>query len=193
MTDIFHRFRPTLRQAAVAAVVAALALAAISFARAPAATLEAIRDAAARRDSAEMARRIDLPALKHSLGRLLLRQMGMALPDNGASDRQLVGQFIVAGALVGPLVNTLVTPEAIIALLQGRVALRNVASAGGADGPQSAAKTHIEWRGLSTVRVWVKTPAGQPLLVLVLRRDGLTWRLAGAEEAATPQSELPTR
>ena len=42
-----------------------------------------------------------------------------------------------------------------------------------------------EWT-LSTVRGTVMTPAGEPGLVLLLRRDGLSWRLAGVEgHAAT--------
>ena len=161
--------------------LALLILAVVGFLRAPETTVEAIRDAAARRDTAELARRIDHGALKQSLGRLLLRQMGMAMPDDGGDNRKLMSQFIVAGALVAPLVETLVTPEGIAALLEGQIAAPRVPAPGAAPDQRPPPKIHYAWSGLSTVRGTVMTPAGEALLVLVLRRDGLTWRLAGVE------------
>ena len=154
--------------------LALLVLVGIGFFRGPAGTLAALHEAARARDSAAMARLIDGEALRHSLGRLLLQQTGAALPDDGGNDRQLLSQFIVAGALVRPVVETQVTPEGILALLQGRIGPRPLTDA-------PLPRTEMAWSGLSTVRATVMGAAGDPALVLVLRRDGLSWKLAGVE------------
>lgn len=185
-----ERFGGLTRLAAGAAIALVL-FSVIGFVRGPAATVDALRDAAGRRDTAEIARRTDGPALRHSLGRLLLQQTGAALPEDGGNDRQMLGQFIIAGALVKPLVETLVTPEGIAALLEGQIAARPVAPRGAGSDPRPASKISFEWNGLSTVRGTVMTPAGDPGLVLVLQRDGLSWRLAGVEAKIAPV--LPAR
>ncbi len=154
--------------------LALLVLVVVGFFRGPASTLDELREAARSRDAAELARRIDGPALRHSLGRLLLQQTGAALPEDGGNDRQLMSQFIIAGALVKPLVETLVTPEGIAALLQGHIGPRPLN-----DAPPP--RTDLAWSGLSTVRATVMGAAGDPSLVLVLRRNGLSWQLAGVE------------
>ena len=166
--------------------LALLLLAAVALLRGPAATLDALRDAAVRRDTAEIARRIDGPALRHSLGRLLLQQMGMALPDDGGDNRQLLSQFIISGALVKPLVETLVTPEGIAALLDGQIAARRLLPFGAGTEQRPPPKISTSWHSGSTVHATVMTPAGDALLVLVLVRNGLTWRLAGVEAATVP-------
>lgn len=180
-----------LARLAAGVTIALVLLAIFGFLRGPEATVSALRDAAARRDAAELGRRIDGPALRHSLGRLLLQQTGAALPDDGGNDRQMLSQFIVAGALVKPLVETLVTPEGIAALLEGQIAPRPVAPRGAGSDPRPPPKISFAWSGLSTVRGTVMTPAGDPGLVLLLRRDGLSWRLAGVE--ADTVTVLPAR
>jgi len=160
-------------------VVALLLLTAVGYFRGPASTLAALHDAARARDSAAVAGLIDGEALRHSLGRLLLQQTGAALPEDGGNDQKLLSQFIVVGALVRPVVETLVTPEGILALLQGRIAPRPL-------GDATPSRTELAWSGLSTVRAMVMGAAGEPSLILVLRRHGLSWRLAGVE--AVPQS-----
>jgi hypothetical protein len=154
--------------------LALLVLVVVGFFRGPASTLDALREAARNRDAAELARRIDGPALRHSLGRLLLQQTGAALPEDGGNDRKLMSQFIIAGALVKPLVETLVTPEGIAALLQGHIGPRPLS-----DAPRP--RTDLTWSGLSTVRATVMGAAGDPSLILVMRRNGLSWQLAGVE------------
>ena len=179
-----------LTRLAAGATIALVLFAIIGFLWGPAASLDALREAAARRDSAEIARRIDGPALRHSLGRLLLQQTGSALPGDGGNDRQLLGQFIVAGALVRPLVETLVAPDGIAALLEGHIAPRPLAPGGPGSGPRTPPKLAWAWDGLSTARATVMTPTGDPALVLVLRRDGFSWRLAGVEASAMTAASL---
>jgi hypothetical protein len=168
-----------------AAIVLALGLlGGAGFLRAPEAALDALRDAAVHRDAAALAQHLDGPALRHSLGRLLLQQMGVALPDDAGNDRQLMGQFIIAGALVKPLVETLVTPDGIAALLDGQVAPRRSLLPGADPQSRPQAKIRLAWSDLSTVRGTVMTSTGDGALVLVLQRQGLTWRLAGVEASA---------
>jgi hypothetical protein len=167
-------------------------LALIGLLRGPQATLDALREATVRRDTAEIARRIDGPALRQSLGRLLLQQMGTAMPDDGGDNRKLLSQFIISGALVRPLVESLLTPEGLAALLDGQIAPRRMALPSGVPGAGTAPLINTRWRNLSTVGAAVMTPAGDALLVLVLHRDGLTWRLAGVEtEAPAATVSLP--
>ena len=80
--------------------LAVLVLLVVSFFRGPATTLQALREASQTRNTTELARHIDGEALRHSLGRLLLQQTGAALSPDTINDRQLLSQFIVAGALV---------------------------------------------------------------------------------------------
>lgn len=185
-----ERFSGVTRLAA-GATMALVLFAIIGFLRGPEAAVHALRDAAARRDATEIARHIDGPALRHSLGRLLLQQTGAALPDDGGNDRKMLSQFIVAGALVKPLVETLVTPDGIAAMLEGQIASRPSAPLGAGPDQRPAPKIDYAWRGVSTVRAAVTTPAGVPGLVLVLRRDGFSWRLAGVE--APVGTVLPAR
>lgn len=174
-----------LTRLAVGATIALVLFAVIGFVRGPEAAVDALRAAAARRDTAEITRRTDGPALRHSLGRLLMQQTGAALPEDGGNDRQMLGQFIIAGALVKPLVETLVTPEGIAALLEGQIAARPVAPLQAGSDPRPPSKISFAWNGLSTVRGTVMTAAGDPGLILVLRRDGISWRLAGVEAQTT--------
>ena len=167
--------RPLLLGVAALLVLVVLA---VLLLRGPQATLDAIGEAAAKRDNAQIARHVDLPALKHSLGRLMLQQMGAALPDDKGNNRQMMGQFVIAGALVGPLVETLVTPDGIGALLRGQIAAR--AAGGAVNGPMPAYR--LSWDGLSSVRAAMLSSDGEPgALLLVLRRDGIRWKLAGVE------------
>ena len=91
--------------------------------------------------------------------------------------------IIVAGALVRPMVETLVAPEGVLALLQGRIAPRPL-------GDATPSRTELVWSGLSTVRATVLGAAGDPSLILVLRRKGLSWRLAGVEAVPPPSSSV---
>ncbi len=164
---------------ATGVVVFVLVALTVMLLRGPQDTLEAIHQAAASRDSAAIERNVDLPALKHSLGRLLLQQVGGALPDDKGDNRKMMGQFMLAGALVGPLVETIVTPDGIGALLRGQIAARAIGG-GGAQGPLP--KYQQTWDGLSAVRATALSADGDPgSLVLVLRRHGLFWKLAGVE------------
>ncbi len=177
-----QRRLPWIKLGVGAVVLLVLALAVVVL-RGPQNTLDAIGEAASRGDNAQMARHVDLPALKHSLGRLLLQQMGAALPDDKGNDRQMVGQFLIAGALVGPLVETLVTPSGIGMLLRGQIAARSLG--GAATGPMPAYR--LSWDGLSTVRAAMLSSDGAPgTLLMVLRRDGIGWKLAGVEMRGNP-------
>lgn len=163
--------------------LAMLLLVVVGYFRGPASTLAALHEAARARDSAAMARLVDGESLRHSLGRLLLQQTGAALPEDGGNDQKLLSQFIVAGALVRPMVETLVAPEGVLALLQGRIAPRPL-------GDATPSRTEMVWSGLSTVRATVLGAAGDPSLILVLRRHGLSWRLAGVEAVPPPSSSV---
>lgn len=157
-----------------------LLLVVASLVRGPGGALQSLRQAAERRDTAALDARVDFPALKHSLGRYVLQQMGAALPDDQGDDRALLKQFFVSAALVAPLVDTLVTPEGLAALVDGQVAPRRV-NTPGAPTAGPPARTDVSWTSPTTARATVLDPTGEPRLVLLMRREGLTWRLVGVE------------
>lgn len=172
--------RSGLWRAAAGVALAVLLLAALAFWRGPASTLADLRAAAARRDGAALAQLTDMNALQHSLGRVLLQQMGASLPDEKDNPTKFLGQFIIAGALATPLAHALTTPEGMAMLLDGQIAPRRDPAAGAASG-DTAARTRIRFSDLSTARATVDTPGGNGALVLVLHREGLRWRWVGVE------------
>jgi acetyl-CoA acetyltransferase family protein len=131
-------------------------------------------------DGAALAQLTDVNALQHSLGRVLLQQMGASLPDEKDNPTKFLGQFIIAGALATPLAHALTTPEGMAMLLDGQIAPRRDPAAGAASG-DTAARTRIRFSDLSTARATVDTPGGNGALVLVLHREGLRWRWVGVE------------
>src|SRR3546814_6918099 len=101
---------------AVAVLVALLAWTAAG----PYRTVNAIRDAAQARDAQAMAEQVDFPALRSSLkaqlGDRLLREVGTPSPDNPIAAFGLS----IAGGLVGGLVDVMVTPAGLGAIMEGR-------------------------------------------------------------------------
>src|SRR3546814_946941 len=83
-------------------------------------TVNAIRDAAQARDAQAMAEQVDFPALRSSLkaqlGDRLLREVGTPSPDNPFAAFGLS----IAGGLVGGMVDVLVTPAGLGAMMEGR-------------------------------------------------------------------------
>lgn len=170
---------------ALALALACLALVLAGLVRGPAGTVESIREAAARRDAAALARLVDEEALGHSLGRLVLQQMGGAMTDDKTQDKELLKQFVVAGAMTQSLMRTLLAPEGLEALANGQIAPRL-----GADRPV-ARPSDVEWISLSHAKVTLTTASGDALLALRMQRRGLGWRLVGVEPPPAPVALPP--
>lgn len=160
----------------------AIVLAVFWYVRAPFSTLTSIRVAAEHRDTSELSRLIDFPALKTSL-KLLISDSVNAQTGSGAGIAAGLTR-IFAGALASPVVEALVTPESIASMFAGQLPSPSAQAAQSqrAEGDKSDLDTTYAWDGISTVRIRINSKSLQNQgLVFVMRRDGLSWRLATVE------------
>jgi len=148
-------------------------------------TFEAIRAAAQARDAQAMAEQVDFPALRSSLkaqlGDRLLREVGTPSPDNPFAAFGLS----IAGGLVDGLVDVLVTPAGLGAMMEGR---RTWDRASGAPPPSSEEAreasaprplqdAQYRYESLSRFTATVHDDQGRPV-VFVMTRRGLDWKLS---------------
>jgi hypothetical protein len=143
--------------------------------------LRRMQDAAERGDTATLSAMVDFPALRASLKDGVrdetARRIGL---DRGGRPTRLGGVLAgtVAGAITDPIVNTMVTPAGVSLLLQGRT-------------PGDGARPEGSWRegvridrGYEGINRFVvryeDRETGASRAALVLRREGLGWRLVGA-------------
>ena len=166
-------------------LAAALALVLLGWtAVGPYRTIDAIRDAAQARDAAAMARQVDFPALRSSLKAQLashvLQRAGTPSSDNPLA----VFGLGIANGLVGGLVDTMVTPVGLGAMMEGRKVWDRAsgvpppASDGARDAASSRPLQDAEYRyeSLSRFTATVHDDQGRPV-VFVMTRHGFDWKL----------------
>jgi len=150
-------------------------------------TVRAIREAVKTQDARALSRQVDFPALRASLklqlNDRLVREAGPDLQSG------LLGAFglSLAGGLIGGVVETMVTPVGLGALMEGRKIWKRVD--GGlsppdrhSDGtsrqaPEPLHDAKYRYESTSRVTATVQDQSGRPL-VFVMTRDGLKWRLS---------------
>jgi hypothetical protein len=148
-------------------------------------TVHAIRDAVEARDSAALSRQVDFPALRSSLkaqlGDRIAREAGA-----GAQDNPFVAfGLAVANGLAGGLVDAMVTPAGLGAMMEGRRTWDRAtglpppgsdeARAAPRERPLHDAKYRFE--SLSRFTATVQDDEGRPV-VFVMTRSGLRWKLS---------------
>lgn len=167
-------------------VIALLAFAAALayVAAGPFLTINAIRGAIERNDTAELARHVDFPALRANLRAQvddhLVRRAG---PDAQASALGAIA-LRIAGAASGGIVDVLATPAGIGLVLEGRHAWHRISGGGisrsdrWAHVPPEDPLRDAEYRFESPSRftATVRDRDGAPV-VFVLTRDGVRWRV----------------
>lgn len=146
-------------------------------------TISAIREAVKTEDARALAGQVDFPALRTSLKAQLsdhlVREAG---PEAQAS---LFGAFglRLASGLVGGVVDTMVTPVGLGALMEGRKVWNRasgIAPPSRSDSSQQPAllKDAVQrYESPSRFTATVQDDSGRPL-VFVLTRKGLRWRLS---------------
>jgi hypothetical protein len=165
---------------AASAAGALLVIAATSFAS-PWWTLNTLRTAAARHDGGAVAAQVDFPALRASVKEQmqlsLKRDMGNA---DGGNPFAAVGTGL-AMALVNPLVDAVVTPAGVAAMVEhGKVSIGKAhpePEAPGAEPVRDKPHYALHYRGWDRVALTARDGGS-----FILRRDGLWgWKLAGIE------------
>jgi Protein of unknown function (DUF2939) len=167
-------------------LAAALALVLLGWtAIGPYRTVNAIRDAAQARDAAAMARQVDFPALRSSLKAQLadhlLRKNGAPSPDNPLA----IFGLGIANGLVGGLVDTMVTPTGLGAMMEGRKVWDRASGlppptgneARDALAPRPLQDAEYRYESLSRFTATVRDEQGRPV-VFVMTRHGLDWKLS---------------
>lgn len=168
----------------LATTVAAATLFAASVVASPWWELRRLHAAVASHDAAAVSEHVDFPALRASVKGQIGAVLGKELGRGDANPLAALGQAM-AMAFVDPMVDALVSPAGVIAMMEnGRVSMARreapreaapgQARAGGAT-PDYA----LAYRGWDRVDLRWKGPEGGSF---IFRRDGLWgWKLAGID------------
>jgi len=160
------------------------ALALLAFYASPYLALREMRAAAASQDADKLAPYVDFEAVRASLKTgVQTRLLGHQRLENGDPTPAGAMGAAVAAALLGPMVDALITPASLARLLQGQhpaLAVTGGFGAKPASSPPQGLETQMGYEGLNRFVFSVKKPGEDEEPVdLVLRRHGLVgWKLA---------------
>jgi hypothetical protein len=186
----------------IALVLALLLLLGAYVAAGPYMTIRAIRHAVQAQDAGELAEQVDFPALRASLKTQLIdaivRDAGPEMQSNAFGAFALT----MATGVVNGVVDGMVNPAGLSAVMQGRRLWRNANDSftrppldaqgnplPSAQAPEPLHDAKMRYESTSRFTATIHDDRGQPI-VFVLRRDGLRWRLADIRlpinDAASP-------
>ena len=163
------------------AMAALLSIFGVWFYNAPHAALISIRQAATRGDTTALNELVDFPSVRASL-KILLTDLVAKQVGQGSVAGGIVAR-VAANFVVGSALDALLTPSSIALMFSG--VLPQIGSEN-----RALEKTKLEkyvhttkvWDGLSTMRVHIQSNHDPSTRVtLVMRRDGLSWRLSAVE------------
>lgn len=170
-----------------APLIATAVLALAGLYATPYATLHQIRKAAAADDAAALASRVDFPALRENLkAGLQQRMLDRDRNERGEPSQASTFGAALAGALLGPMVDALITPEALARVIEGQRPVKAAIGFGkrrpetGAERPRAKLETAMGYESLNRFVFSVRHPGDdEDPIELVLHRDGLIgWKLA---------------
>jgi hypothetical protein len=131
-------------------------------------------------DSRTLERMVDFPALRTSLKDEVRTAAARQVTGERRSRAAAVGGAVVgmvAGAVTDPVVNAVVTPTGVGLLLQGRRPGESPAEEGRW---RKEVRISRGYEGTNRFVVrYLDRQSGEERLTLVLRREGLDWRLTG--------------
>ena len=173
----------------IALVLVLVLLLATYVAAGPYMTIRAIRHAVQAQDSGELAEQVDFPALRASLkAQLIDKMVREAGPDAQSNPFAAIAMTMATGVVNG-VVDGMVNPGGLAAVMQGRRLWRNTQDsfarpAVDANGepvprvePEPLHDATMRYESASRFTATIKDDEGHPI-VFVLRRNGLQWRLA---------------
>jgi len=173
----------------IALVLVLVLLLATYVAAGPYMTIRAIRHAVQAQDSGELAEQVDFPALRASLkAQLIDKMVREAGPDAQSNPFAAIAMTMATGVVNG-VVDGMVNPGGLAAVMQGRRLWRNTQDsfarpAVDANGepvprvePEPLHDATMRYESASRFTATIRDEQGHPI-VFVLRRNGLRWRLA---------------
>lgn len=177
-----------MKKITIVAAVAAIALAASAYAS-PYYALHQIKMALAERNAEALAAHVDFPALRASVKTQLETSMARSIEATAGSGNPLaaLGQSI-ASAMLGKMVDTMVSPAGVVALVNKSAVSAQADTDGKADAPADGARQKADYAagyaGLNTFVVRAKDGNAQDG-ALVLQRHGVWgWKLSSIEIAS---------
>ncbi|TNC78009.1 DUF2939 domain-containing protein [Janthinobacterium lividum] len=188
--SIFHPppHRLHLKKITIAAAVAIVAIAATAYAS-PYYALHQIKAALAERNAEALAEHVDFPVLRASVKTQLEASMARSIAATAGSDNPLaaLGQSI-ASAMLGKMVDTMVSPAGVVALVNKSAvspqADANTNADAPADGAQKKAGYSAGYAGLNTFVVRAKDGNAQEGALVLLRHGVWGWKLSSIEIAS---------
>lgn len=163
-------------------IVLAVAVALLAWtASGPWRAMAGIHRAVQARDAAALARHVDFPALRASLKPQVQDRIVRAAGADAQSGRFASFGLTVATGLAGGLVDAMVTPVGLGAIMEGRRTWDRVGnvpppSAGAHHEAAPVPDPNLRFESLSRASAVVALDDGSEL-TLVLSRDGIRWRL----------------
>ena len=153
------------------------------YAVSPYITLHQMRSAAESKDAEELSEHIDFPAVKESLKASFSAKM-MSEAANSPNDNPFAGAgAALAIAMIGPMIDALVTPQAIAMMMQGEKPPPQQAQVPAASTPNKEPNVSSGYTGINTFDVDV-SDKDDPTAKIGLRfkRHGLfSWKLTSIE------------
>ena len=168
--------------------MAAAALAVTAYAS-PYYALHQIKAALAERNADALAEHVDFPALRASVKTQLEAGMARSIAATAGSDNPLaaLGQSI-ASAMLGKMVDTMVSPAGVVALVNKSAispqADANTNADTPADGAQKKAGYSAGYAGVNTFVVRAKNGNAQDGALVLLRHGVWGWKLSSIEIAS---------
>lgn len=163
-----------------AGVLVVAALGAVAY-FSPYLTLYQMKTAVANRDADGLSRHIDFPALRENMKAQMLAAMSGHDTGKDSNPFAAMGQAIGA-ALVGPMVDAITTPAAVMAIMKMPVQrIDTGAPSPGADAGREKLDYALSYRSWDTVAVELEQH-GASHGSMILRRHGLwTWKMTSME------------
>jgi Protein of unknown function (DUF2939) len=153
-------------------------------------TVQGIQKAASEKDTQEISKHIDYPALRENIKAQIQTQLQKEMAKQVQSSNPFAAfGMAFAQSMVEPMVNTIVSPGAISAAMQGKspsakkdFAKNDVEQAQNTPPPQdpsSEPEISMGYESFNAFVVQVKSKkADQQSLGLVFKRNGLDWKLS---------------
>lgn len=153
---------------------------AIYLAAAPYRTMAEIKTGIAQNDTAQLEANIDFQRLRDNL-KLQLRQRMLSDTEEGPSDNGLAAAMAsFAGWVLDASVNSLVTPDGLAALVEGKRLMEADATDAEASGNTLFNNARYSFDSFSQFSASVPNEDGEQTR-FILQREGLDWKLVNIE------------